>query len=703
MKNTVKIISVILVLLMFCMVFTACAHKKASKHKAVGEWLSDETSHWHACKKNKCEDAGDRAPHAYDNACDATCNVCGYTRAITHTYATEWSKDATNHWHSCSVCGAKGDVAAHAFTVDSATTATLKAEATSTAKAQYWKSCACGAVSTTEYFESGKITGVITDIQDLSKTFDGERVTAPTYNTNSTGEVTIAWYTPQGTEMDKAPLNPNTWKVVITIAETETHTGVTAEKEFVIGKAQAALTNLATSPVMIKYGDSYEITYTTNSQGTVSIEYKLRGAPDTDYTADKPTNVGAYTARVTIAEEVRYFGTSATVDFEIEQFVLTGLHAACVYNGSEVHEVDLESEGYYGVTVEVTFNKADVEDSYAIGIRVLENGEETGNYALDTSTCSAEIVAKEVSIVWDDTPLRFNGIEKQPSYTLGGIKSGDECYLDLLVDGDNIWYGSTFTYNVTLAGADAGNYKLPDGYVAPNFTIVIDDTVAVGEGADVGSAALYCADAPYVMYYSIEIESEGWYYFDYANSTQGASFVFKIFEKGNVSTSVSSFSTEDANKQSNAFYLEVGEYYVMVETSEETQGDILTILGDEHTGKDAYGFCNKGCGTYLGEELPVNCPTGLRLAGNNRTVYYKFFGEADMVYRIGYYEGGDGTNLTIKCYRVGDNGQMEEVTISEGNRKLGEVDEYYYLVISLTGNVVLKEVTFEVTENFDLT
>lgn len=45
----------------------------------------------------------------------ATCSICGqeYGELAAHTYKTEWSTDETNHWHECSVCGDKKDVAAH--------------------------------------------------------------------------------------------------------------------------------------------------------------------------------------------------------------------------------------------------------------------------------------------------------------------------------------------------------------------------------------------------------------------------------------------------------------------------------------------------------------------------------------------------------------------------------------------------------------
>ena len=45
----------------------------------------------------------------------ATCSICGqeYGELAAHNYKTEWSTDETNHWHECSVCGDKKDVAAH--------------------------------------------------------------------------------------------------------------------------------------------------------------------------------------------------------------------------------------------------------------------------------------------------------------------------------------------------------------------------------------------------------------------------------------------------------------------------------------------------------------------------------------------------------------------------------------------------------------
>jgi hypothetical protein len=53
--------------------------------------------------------------HVYDNDCDKTCDVCGYERETEHSWDVGWTTDETNHWHSCSVCGAVNDTVAHTF------------------------------------------------------------------------------------------------------------------------------------------------------------------------------------------------------------------------------------------------------------------------------------------------------------------------------------------------------------------------------------------------------------------------------------------------------------------------------------------------------------------------------------------------------------------------------------------------------------
>ena len=91
------------------------------EHSYSLNWSKNDTKHWKECS---CGDKISEEEHSYDNACDTTCNVCGYVRSITHSYQQTWSTDGTQHWHECSVCHDKKDVGTH-----SGGTATCKAKA----------------------------------------------------------------------------------------------------------------------------------------------------------------------------------------------------------------------------------------------------------------------------------------------------------------------------------------------------------------------------------------------------------------------------------------------------------------------------------------------------------------------------------------------------------------------------------------------
>ena len=51
--------------------------------------------------------------HIYENVCDADCDICGATREASHKPTSQWSKNASGHWHACSACGAQVDFGKH--------------------------------------------------------------------------------------------------------------------------------------------------------------------------------------------------------------------------------------------------------------------------------------------------------------------------------------------------------------------------------------------------------------------------------------------------------------------------------------------------------------------------------------------------------------------------------------------------------------
>lgn len=89
------------------------------------------------CDKTKTEDIK-KTSHSYDNDCDTTCSGCGETRSITHNY--KWNSDSTSHWETCSVCGDTKDSQAH----------TLSEELSSTASGHGYACTVCGVTANEE-------------------------------------------------------------------------------------------------------------------------------------------------------------------------------------------------------------------------------------------------------------------------------------------------------------------------------------------------------------------------------------------------------------------------------------------------------------------------------------------------------------------------------------------------------------------------
>ena len=102
-----------------------------------GAWTSaDDNNHVRNCTGTNCTESETKA-HDWANACDDTCDTCGHTRTITHDYATEWSSNASQHWHECNVCGNKTDIASHDHDSNNV--------------------CACGHIKPANQFVSGYI------------------------------------------------------------------------------------------------------------------------------------------------------------------------------------------------------------------------------------------------------------------------------------------------------------------------------------------------------------------------------------------------------------------------------------------------------------------------------------------------------------------------------------------------------------------
>lgn len=80
-------------------------------HKYQSEYTSDASGHWHACEG--CGDRKDFAAHEFENPCEPVCKVCGYVSENAHSYGDAFQYDEEYHWNVCAICGMEGDHLAH--------------------------------------------------------------------------------------------------------------------------------------------------------------------------------------------------------------------------------------------------------------------------------------------------------------------------------------------------------------------------------------------------------------------------------------------------------------------------------------------------------------------------------------------------------------------------------------------------------------
>ena len=96
----------------FYCVVTDASGKYTSSLKSNTVTANHAFGEWEVTKEATCTEAGSQVH---------TCEKCSYQKTETipakgHSYSTDWTSDASGHWHACGVCGTKGDYAGHVLT-----------------------------------------------------------------------------------------------------------------------------------------------------------------------------------------------------------------------------------------------------------------------------------------------------------------------------------------------------------------------------------------------------------------------------------------------------------------------------------------------------------------------------------------------------------------------------------------------------------
>ena len=167
-------------------------------------------------------------------------------------------------------------------------------------------------------FKISKTVGTAT--VSVADSFVGDEY-APVLTTDSDGKDKAVFEYKKADDADSAyasakPTAAGKYNVRATVPETDKYEEQIATGSFEISKRKATATVSVPDTVI---GTEYEPSFTTDSDGKATFEYKKADADDSAYSSALPEAAGSYTVRVTIPETDKYLETSATSSFTISK------------------------------------------------------------------------------------------------------------------------------------------------------------------------------------------------------------------------------------------------------------------------------------------------------------------------------------------------------------------------------------------------
>ena len=216
--------------------------------------------------------------------------------------------------------------------------------------------------------------------------------------------------------------------------------------------------------------------------GTVTYDYKVKGAADGTYQATVPTEAGDYTVRATIAAAGHYLGNTATKDFTIAKAAITAVtldNTTLTYTGK-------------AQTVNVTAVKAGTLDVPAAAYTVSGNTQTTvGDYTVrvtanDDSNYSGYAEAQFSIIPEGASTFEVSGIADSYVYTGSEIRPVPTVKEGTSVLTENTDYTLAYTGNVnvgtaTITVTGIGGYS---GTKTVTFAITPKPVTVIADGKE---------------------------------------------------------------------------------------------------------------------------------------------------------------------------------------------------------------------------
>ena len=261
------------------------------------------------------------------------------------------------------------------------------------------------------------------------------------------------------------------------------------EIEFIAGK-------LTVEPKEISIAwDDKETSFTYNGKAHApnATAGGLLNNDECNIIIDSVMNVGKYSAEAIDLTNVNYKlpENRDGPDFEITKapLTVTAKNATIAY-GDEPSNAGVEYSGFVGDDNENDLNDSivfnyDYAQFYKVGKYVIiPGGLSSDNYDITFVEGELTVEPKEISIVWSDASLTYNGSEQIPMATANGVENSDECIFT--VTGAATKVGK---YTAKVTDLSNENYKLPATGLEQAFEITkaplkitaLNDTIVYGD------------------------------------------------------------------------------------------------------------------------------------------------------------------------------------------------------------------------------
>ena len=203
------------------------------------------------------------------------------------------------------------------------------------------------------------------------------------------------------------------------------------------------------------------VTYQASSTGKVTVEYKVRGT----YTPTKPSAVGEYTVRVTVAADDDYNEASATADFEItylttpsDPFQLSGTEGTGGWYTSNVtitppegYTISNTLNGEYSNALTVSASAENVTIYLKNEQRQMTNAVLVGEIKIDKDDPTITATGNTTDYLTDDT-AKITALDSTSGVAKVEVKKDNGEFADITLSYDKGYFiteNGTYTFRVT--------------------------------------------------------------------------------------------------------------------------------------------------------------------------------------------------------------------------------------------------------------